>query len=42
MKFRQINVNQNGEGNIFGGFLLHQINCAMTFIPLNEASHHGI
>jgi hypothetical protein len=25
-----------------GGFLFRWINCAMTFVPLNEASHHKV
>ncbi len=30
------------EKDILGGFFFHQITCAMTFIPLKDASHHNI
>jgi hypothetical protein len=31
---------QSKERNILGVFLFHRISGAVTFIPLNEVSHH--
>jgi len=30
------------KSNILGGLLFHFINYAMTFVPLNDASHYNM